>query len=566
MNDEIERGKAFENPELSGEDSRPEPPADDEELGFPFLDSEEEEEVSPFGFSGPPDSGGPRGPGGGGLPPDPGRPGGSDQDKRKDKFAFWGILLSLLVLIVASIVAIVYGAIKKDALWFALWLIPTSIIIIAALVFWRFVVPVLVRALADKFWFWARPKEKHAIVVMKENKLDCVYVVCSDEERREQFEALEKEKPGKLKVVPEGGEIFYIGVPWVYRVLRWWGLSEDADNRPEDPQRELYLAERTIDFVPIGKESARRSDLAGAIGDESRTVIRGVIPPIDTKDPIQVEVIMIVSWEVVDPEKALFAVKYYEEAIEKELISLLREMMGQFEYVPKGEEGSEGEFEISPELQLKSRRTFVLDYVGTSRLARQGEFGYKRDKKKCGLIPRDPFSSNPDDYFKEGTPADRIFRNWGIRLKQIRIEDIDPMKELRAAVNAKTIAKANAAAKVKEAEGEATKIRKLAEAEKDKLTKEGEGKAAAREAFLKAEAEGFAAQKKELGVSGETIVARDTTNALAKGGVIVTGGGIPGVTASVIETANALKAASAGSGDNPETLPPDSSSTSSSEE
>lgn len=105
------------------------------------------------------------------------------------------------------------------------------------------------------------------------------------------------------------------------------------------------------------------------------------------------------------------------------------------------------------------------------------------------------------------------FQNSGINIISVRLLSPDISHEVSTAL-----------ANVPKARAEASQIEIMAEGEKTKRTKEGEGSAAAELALLTARAEGQKRMKKELEVSGETIIAAEAVRGLSdKTDVLVVG-------------------------------------------
>lgn len=344
------------------------------------------------------------------------------------------------------------------------------------------------RFLADLGWFWVRIPAMHAVFVEKDRVLYKVLINVSGEFLNEWFDFVERKNREagyeRFVLVTAGNEIVWIGLPWIYRLKTpWYEHSADVTNPSIEPTRFLDLRERTID-LPGGPD--------------------GVVPDVDSADPVQIRVRMIVSLKVSDPERALYNVQFFLEAIQNEIAARWREVISQLSYFHRV--GKEGDLEVNPVIQQEASEKL---------------------SERLGL----PYF--PSTKEKKKTSAQIISEDWGVELLRVEIRDLDPADEkVREAIQEKSRERARAAARLQEARGEKAYKEMVALGSLAEERARREGVALGLKAIAK-----IIQQK-----GGDAALAADTAVRVAEGTEnLITEGGLAGIVAQMMRVAETLK-------------------------
>jgi len=181
-------------------------------------------------------------------------------------------------------------------------------IILSAAVLW-ILVPILIRQLADRGWFFLRVPEMRAAPILCDKRIHTIFISVSDVHRSRFEKLVDKAKKTisgvRLRLLPPGKGLVWIGVPWQYQQYEWYEKSDEVENPEVDPQRLLNLSERIFDFEPDA---------------------------VDTAEPIEVAAKLTVYYRVHDPYRVLFGVRYYLEAIQLEIASRWRKVISLLHY------------------------------------------------------------------------------------------------------------------------------------------------------------------------------------------------------------------------------------------
>lgn len=109
----------------------------------------------------------------------------------------------------------------------------------------------------------------------------------------------------------------------------------------------------------------------------------------------------------------------------------------------------------------------------------------------------------------------KLTKNWGMQIFEAKMLSPDLSHDLAAELR-----------NIPKTRLQVDQVRERADGEQYRLAKEGRGKASARRSFLTAEADGLEAQKKQLSVTGEAVIAKTVAeNALANADSVLMGGG-----------------------------------------
>jgi regulator of protease activity HflC (stomatin/prohibitin superfamily) len=369
------------------------------------------------------------------------------------------------------------------------WYVVTSVIIgLILLSIGLYIgIPLFLRYLADNGWLWVRTPEMHAVVVLKDKNLHKIILACSKEEKLAQlnqmiigkerlaevvhsFHSPEKmsrediqssllkgfenvDSNMKYVVLPEG-KLTWIGFPWLgYELFSWYENSRDDDKPEVDPHYTLWLGERTWDYsLPESTEDKEFKLFITEWG-------------VDTADPIQVTPKLVVTVEVINPQKTLFGIKYFQEAIQKEILTAWKYAVQELEYFTyETQQVEQVEKEAMEKVELEEAKTKngakpkakkeLAGVSGTLQIDAR-----ERLNKFLGLPSDKEIHDDPDCQFpykyESGKPARMVYDIYGIWLKRVRIRDIDPTDPgIREFLQKKLKAQTEAAALVEKAKGE----------------------------------------------------------------------------------------------------------------
>lgn len=381
------------------------------------------------------------------------------------------------------------------------WFIWIPVIVVALFIS----VPWFKRYLADNGWFWVRVTDMHAAIVLKDKAVRKVLIVCSVKAKVAQLEkfTVGSNQESKIFEFVPVGEMFWIGFPWLGNELyTWYEHSRDDDNPDVDPHCMLSLVERTWDYhsTEEGKEDDEFASMWG----------------VDTADPIQVRPKLVVSVEVVNPQQTLFGVQYFQEAIEKEILTAWKRAVQGLKYFSyESVQPSDKDQKNASTSKSSNLQTEVQDKLD----------------ELLGLPGKDA-EHQPDSY-EAGTPALMIYKVYGVWLKRVQIRDIDPTDSaIRANLQEVLKAQTAAAAKSEEAKGNRDAKRTEAEGERDatktkadgtayEIEKKGKASAVAILAELNARADGLKKLATDLELSkaeggGQILIIAETLKEMFK--------------------------------------------------
>lgn len=489
---------------------------------------------------------------------------------RLGKITAWVSTPIIGVSLVGIMIALVFSFTGKFALSMGIAFVSASVLIVAGFLFYYFVWTILVRWLADQDLFFLRVPEMTAAFVERDLQLYRIYVNAG--ERRKHFRQLAVHKNKEFKyermiVLSENQQVVWIGLPWINRLSDpFYEHSDDARKKALEPRQFLDLAMRTIDYFPEGDKDAEGE-------------IIGVVPNVDTADPIQVKAQLVVEGWVWDPETAVYGVQNYLEAVQKEIVSRWRRVVSDLSYFmsrrglkkqikDQTEIGTQTieQLEINPGIHHEAYARLNEDVLGigcmmppkTKKPEIEDEDDCTRQFHPCspGFVQKYDTKGNlvsstlvygEDDghVFDKHSPARRCLDTFGFQLFGVEIRDLDPFDDdVRKAIQGKSTAMAKAAATIQfelgdrraqQLRGEGNKMRRVEEAtgEKEALKLTGEGNALAlgsQARTLKKEPDAYA------------ILAAKTAVEVAAGTeLVVTEGGLPGTAGTLAKVMQAVR-------------------------
>ncbi len=398
----------------------------------------------------------------------------------------------------------------------------------AYFVFWIFTWSYVYRYLADRGWLWLRVPEMKAAFVEKDRGLYRIFVNVSGELQKHyrQLAAFKNHLAGyeRMTVLHPQKQIVWIGLPWVSRLKTpWYEHRKDRDNPEKDPIRFLDLKERVYEYN-------------GGEGE--------VIPDVDSADPIQIRARLVVSMRIFDPEKSLYSVEFFKQAVQNEIAARWRKAISDLSYFQIQPGTAElvdvNKLEINPGIQKQVHEKFCTKILKISRMENDEENNY---------IPSASFNEVTGNLiysgdFPENSPAYDILHNWGVLILHLEVRDLDPADpDLRKEIEKKSMSRAIAAAALKEAEGKAAA--RIKEGEGERVYKEEVAKGI--KAQARAEREGIAEGLKAIAQmvkeeGGNAALASDTAVRVASGTEnMITEGGLSGFVGQLVKVADVIK-------------------------
>jgi regulator of protease activity HflC (stomatin/prohibitin superfamily) len=326
----------------------------------------------------------------------------------KKNFIIGGMIIGGIVVVLITMVWIFFNPEHAPSLVDVI--LGIIILLLIGLIYF-ILLPILKRVLSDIPLFWIRMKENYGAVILKDGKINKIYISTTDEDKR-YFEKF-KTNP-RYHFIQPGAEVQWFGCSWNgYEVSTQNELSEDLINPIADPQNLINLQRQTFNW--------RTSD-------------------VDTSDPIQVFGRIIFIMRIVDVEKYVFKTRIAQEEVKNRLLGVWREVIATLSYLKESEEGGADEdskvksMTKNEELQKAASKEFC---------------------KKLGYTDEDG-NKNDESKYVPGTFAYAMVE-LGIHVYEIKLDDIDPSdSSIREALNEKIKARARALAKIEDAKGEAT--------------------------------------------------------------------------------------------------------------
>lgn len=342
--------------------------------------------------------------------------------------------------------------------------------------------PIIKRWFADNGWFWVRPPQMHSVISMQDRKIKKIFIVCANSEKTQRLV-----KEMKLSGVNESqiltsieGNIFWIGLPWYgNEIYSWYEDSRDDDNPDTGPLYRLYLGERIWDY-----SSPKKGETYEKFIEEWG---------VDTADPIQVRPKIVVVVEVLNPIKTLFNVSYFQEAIQKEILSAWKKSVQDLEYFSY-DDTTEKDVVISEEGDKK---------IGKKAMSTSKLLQTKAQQNLDKILGLSETVVDPENYAKEKV-AYTIYRDYGVWLKRVSIRDIDPTDSaIRSSLEAKLKAQTEAAAATEKAKGTRDSKIITTDGEVYETKEKGKANAYAIEVGYKARARGLNIVAEKLGLTPE---------------------------------------------------------------
>lgn len=274
--------------------------------------------------------------------------------------------------------------------------------VVIGLILW-WIVPVIVRQMANQMIFFLRVPEMTAAVVMKDLKAHTLIVSVSGEfcEDYDKLKVMLETQGIRVVIINPQHPLVWIGMPWIYTVHSFYERTADEVNPITDPVTFLDLNERTYNFSP---------------------------PPVDTGDPIQVVAKLVASMIPWNPLKMIFSVRYYMEAFSAEMDARWRRVAATLHFfvsdpVPKQSDqedtpeeeihGRSEQLEFDPEIYINAHRRLLID---TWLFGRYVE--YKLHYNKDDLTLDDHQERVPRARWIEKEPE---AVEWNIRDPQVRL-------------------------------------------------------------------------------------------------------------------------------------------------
>ena len=475
------------------------------------------------------------------------------------KFSFVGFSLGIVAALIGPALAVLTFFLfsKPKNYVMAIIILIFSIFVIARV--WRRIIwPIVKRWLAEQAIIFLWVPDMTAAFQFRNKRLFRILINCSLSDRRVHFERLARAKNAlygydRFVVIDPNihGDIISlgesanlndsIGLPWYkkigwpwsdYLMKPWYEHSNDFRNPAAQPVRFLDLRLRQIDWEPLEMDSE------GNIKKDEFGNPIGVVPAVDTTDPMQVTAHWTVEAQIWDPEKAILGQPFFMEGFQKALVAVWRQTISRQSYFdkepPKGRSLAEAiaTGEITPIIQQLIDRVFNVDALGVGTVFESD--GDDRSWLKVHQCVMETDLEDPTDNFPKNSPAWWCWHNYGLQLLGVAVRDLDPTDPvLAAAIRGKSKAQALAAQEIQAAMGRKRTLELEGEGEGAKRAKIGEGDAKAIRARAEAMKEDGAAQ----------VLARDAVEAMAKGNTVIVDGGFPGMVAQVKKVIQALEAA-----------------------
>ena len=352
-------------------------------------------------------------------------------------------------------------------------IIPVNFILILAL---SIFLPIIARQLADNGWFWVRVPERFGVFIMKDKNLQRILMAVTDKVKLGELQKVAQDTGnGQLFEFVPDGQLIWVGLPWLgYELHSWYENSKDEIDPEMDPHYILDLMERTWDYSAEEMNEEEKESFVNEWG-------------VDTADPIQVIPKMSAVVEVVNPQKAVFSVTYFHEAVRREILKAWKDAAQEFHYfIYKTEENKNGNDKFA---------------IGKERLHLQVQdkfnelFGFSKEESK---IPDEPTE------YPEEKPARMIYDIYGIWVKHVLIRDVDPVEEeMRKNLQKKFTAQTEAAANIEKAKGDKVAKIQRADGEVYEIRETGKARAGASQAMFEAKAAGLKKISENLGLNEE---------------------------------------------------------------
>ncbi len=257
----------------------------------------------------------------------------------------------------------------------------------------------------------------------------------------------------------------------------------------------------------------------GDEGDSESIASHNSMWGVDTADPIQVTPKLVVVVEVVNPQKAVYGVKYFHEAINKEILVAWKNAVQKFYYFSYEKDKESEEKGKVPEGKTRLQTSVQAEL-----------------DKLLGFVSGDVRIEHGRDY-DEKTPVGIIYKDYGIWLKRVSIRDIDPTDdEMRKALQEKFKARTAAASEIEIAKGKKESKIIQADGKTYEIRELGKANAGAERAMYFAKGDGMKKMSKDLRLKPEDapiILATETVNETLKNADYTYLSGQPGDIASM---------------------------------
>lgn len=411
------------------------------------------------------------------------RPATTTTTERRGNMPKWVINLILVV------VSILIGV----GLWFWLgwWLI--GIVILVPLAAWAVVF--ISRSLADQGYFKARVPESSTVIITKDRSAWRFYVAASGKlrtkmvrwckKKNKQAGCADKEESEQRYQMVGGdqGGLVWVGIPPISRVHERWDNARDEG----DPNKALHSVslKDTTWFYRSAHQGGPIKDDEGKVVQEAREGLSSGydsngVPDYESGDPVGVASAMAIYTVVEDPELAVFGVSHREEAIRGICFDAWRVTLSTLLFLEEVEVEAPSIPVASPtgtaeeSAQERTAEGLAPDVKAMEFKFRPGilERAPWELRVRLGLAVRrksEPEGESADDHEKPskkkdwvtaggwwyrrrtrneslpvGSPAHRCQKDWGTRLFEVAITDLEETEGLRAtlAMRLKAIFKA----------------------------------------------------------------------------------------------------------------------------
>ncbi len=248
------------------------------------------------------------------------------------------------------------------------------------------------------------------------------------------------EEDEKYTIIPkQKGGLYFMGFSFAgFDVYEWFETKEDEEDGI-NALHSIDLAEQVIEYLP--QEAKKRMETTkktseGETTEEKRIVsveesehdpLYGV-PSFKSADNIEIRTSLTVYFIVVNPEKALFNVRYRKKALQDQIFPVWRDTIGEFSFFvyERGKDEEESEkIVIDPAIKTKTN-----DWL----------------RKKLGII------KNKTE--RRGVANNLFLEEWGIWLRDVTVGELeagDP--EIESALASQMKARTDALAEIERAIG-----------------------------------------------------------------------------------------------------------------
>lgn len=274
-------------------------------------------------------------------------------------------------------------------------------------------IPMFARYLSNYALFWVRPPEKFAVMVIKDNNLQRILMAVTDKRKLKILKKIRTETLNEnLFEFVSHGDLVWIGLPWQgYTIQTWYERSRDELNPNADPHCALDLMERIWNFgTEDGLTEVELKDSIAKWG-------------VETRDNIQVTPKLFLIGEVVNPQKTIYNVTYFQEAINMEILAAWKKAVQGLDYFSYREDDKLGQVQDHKN-NVQSAAQLEMDIL-------LGFFDENKNRIHVEfLTPKGAIIPISDrNCYPEGSPVRMIYDEYGFLVKRVELRDIDPTDE-----------------------------------------------------------------------------------------------------------------------------------------